>query len=220
MKKQLPKKTAEKTVQTAAAHNHKVAQTKQGISLEDNRPKTVIQQQKNNTGLPNNLKSGIESLSGHSMDDVKVHYNSSKPAQLNAHAYAQGTNIHVASGQEKHLPHEAWHVVQQKQGRVQATKTVNGAKINDNAGLEKEADVMGAKALQRKAVSNTETAQLASSSDVIQKMDKHYWVVKAGHKKYIGSFKNHKTANNWWAKNKSNYKGYTFGQGSSSKKYR
>jgi hypothetical protein len=35
------------------------------------------------------------------MDDVKVHYNSAKPAQLNAHAYAQGTDIHIASGQEK-----------------------------------------------------------------------------------------------------------------------
>ncbi len=45
----------------------------------------------NNTGLPDNLKAGVESLSGMSMDDVKVHYNSSEPAQLNAHAYAQGS---------------------------------------------------------------------------------------------------------------------------------
>jgi hypothetical protein len=48
-----------------------------------------------------------------SMDHVKVHYNSSQPAQLNALAYAQGSDIHVAPGQEQHLPHEAWHVVQQ-----------------------------------------------------------------------------------------------------------
>jgi hypothetical protein len=88
------------------------------------------------------------------MDDVKVHYNSDKPAQLNAHAYAQGTDIHLASGQEKHLPHEAWHVVQQKQGRVQPT-TMMKAKvpINDDQGLEKEADVMGARALQMKSFS-------------------------------------------------------------------
>jgi hypothetical protein len=144
MKKKLQKKSAKNTAQTAAAH------TSGGFSLEDNRPSTIIQQKKNNTGLPDNLKSGIESLSGHSLDDVKVHYNSSKPAQLNAHAYAQGTNIHLASGQEKHLPHEAWHVVQQKQGRVQPTKTVNGAKINDNVGLEKEADIMGERALRKK----------------------------------------------------------------------
>ncbi len=103
----------------------------------------------NNTGLPDNLKSGVENLSGYSMDDVKVHYNSSKPAQLQAHAYAQGTDIHLAPGQQKHLPHEAWHVVQQKQGRVKPTMQFKGkVNINDNTGLEKEADVMGAKALR------------------------------------------------------------------------
>ena len=64
------------------------------------------------TGLPDALKSGVEQLSGLSMDDVRVHYNSSRPRQLEAFAYAQGTNIHVAPGQERHLPHEAWHVVQ------------------------------------------------------------------------------------------------------------
>jgi len=102
----------------------------------------------NNTGLPPRLKSGIESLSGMSMDHVKVHFNSAKPAQLNAHAYAQGSDIHVAPGQERHLPHEAWHVVQQQQGRVQPTMQLkDGMSINDNQGLEREADVMGAKAM-------------------------------------------------------------------------
>ena len=100
-------------------------------------------------GLPGNLKSGIENLSGYSMDDVSVHYNSSKPAQLQALAYAQGTDIHIAPGQEKHLPHEAWHVAQQKQGRVKPTMQMKvGVPVNDDAGLENEADVMGAKALQ------------------------------------------------------------------------
>lgn len=107
-----------------------------------------VQQKENKTGLPDNLKAGVENLSGYSLDDVKVHYNSSQPATLQAHAYAQGTDIHVAPGQEKHLPHEAWHVVQQKQGRVQPTKQLKGTtNINDDAGLEKEADVMGAKSL-------------------------------------------------------------------------
>ena len=100
----------------------------------------------NNTGMPDNLKAGIEHLSGMNMDDVRVHYNSAKPAQVKAHAYAQGSEIHLASGQEKHLPHEAWHVVQQKQGRVQPTTQVGGMPVNDDAGLESEADQMGAKA--------------------------------------------------------------------------
>lgn len=104
----------------------------------------------NRTGLPDQLKAGVESLSGISMNDVKVHYNSDKPAQLNALAYAQGTDIHVGPGQEKHLPHEAWHIVQQKQGRVQPTTQMKtGVPINDDHRLEREADVMGAKALQR-----------------------------------------------------------------------
>jgi hypothetical protein len=61
----------------------------------------------NQTGLPDSLKSGVENLSGLSLDDVKIYYNSARPASLNALAYAQGTDIHVAPGQEQHLPHEA-----------------------------------------------------------------------------------------------------------------
>lgn len=102
----------------------------------------------NHTGLPDQLKSGIETLSGMSMDHVKVHYNSDKPAQLQAHAYAQGGEIHLAPGQEQHLPHEAWHVVQQAQGRVKPTMQMKaGVGVNDDAGLEAEADLMGARAL-------------------------------------------------------------------------
>ena len=116
----------------------------------------------NNTGLPDYLKTNMESMSGISLADVKVHFNSSKPAQLHAHAYAQGTDIHVAPGQEKHLPHEAWHVVQQKQGRVQATTQLrqtttplqNEIPINDDAILEKEADVMGEYANQHTLVAD------------------------------------------------------------------
>jgi len=101
--------------------------------------------------MPDNLKSGIESLSGFSMDDVRVHYNSSKPATVQALAYTQGTDIHVAPGQEKCLPHEAWHVAQQMAGRVSPTTNINGMPVNDNAALEHEADVMGEKAVtQRK----------------------------------------------------------------------
>ena len=108
----------------------------------------------NNTGMPDNLKSGIESLSGFSMDEVRVHYNSSKPATVQALAYTQGTDIHVAPGQEKHLPHEAWHVAQQMAGRVSPTTNINGMPVNDNAGLEHEADVMGEKAVAQRVKSN------------------------------------------------------------------
>lgn len=129
----------------------------------DNRPQTEsqmnlirsIQKKPNNTGLPDNLKTGIENFSGYSMDDVKVHYNSDKPAQLNALAYTQGTDIHVALGQEKHLPHEAWHVVQQMQGGVQPTVHIRGKQVDDDKRLEKEADVMA---------SGNEQAQITQKS--------------------------------------------------------
>ncbi len=105
-------------------------------------------QQTNRTGLPDALKAGVESLSGMRMDHVKVHYNSSAPAQLQAHAFAQGSEIHVAPGQEQHLPHEAWHVVQQAQQRIKPTLQLKGAAINDDVGMEAEADAMGARALR------------------------------------------------------------------------
>ena len=109
----------------------------------------------NNTGMPDVLKAGIESLSGFSMDDVRVHYNSSKPATVQALAYTQGTDIHVAPGQEKCLPHEAWHVAQQMAGRVSPTTNINGMPVNDNAALEHEADVMGERASQKNVNSLT-----------------------------------------------------------------
>ncbi len=151
--------------------------------LKDNRSTTIYQRKLktamnggNNTGLPDKLKSGIENLSGYSMDDVKVHYNSSRPAQLQAYAYAQGTDIHLAPGQEKHLPHEAWHVVQQKQGCVKPTMQFKGkVNINDDAGLEKEADVMGKKALgfslNRTAESEPLKTEGLSSDQAIQRYE-------------------------------------------------
>lgn len=104
-------------------------------------------EQENHTGLPDPLKAGIERLSGISIDDVKVHYHSSKPAQVQAWAYTQGTDIYAETGQEKYVPHEAWHAVQQKQGRVRPTLRARGMVINDDQSLETEADVMGEKAL-------------------------------------------------------------------------
>lgn len=164
----------DKTAQLQTAEEEELLQGKfetvQRMQLDEEEP---LQRKPNDTGLPDNLKSGIENLSGYNMDDVKVHYNSSQPVTLQAHAYAQGTDIHVAPGQEKHLPHEAWHVVQQKQGRVKPTMQMKGnVNVNDDVGLEKEADVMGAKAMQLKAYSYTpllhskttnNTAQLATS---------------------------------------------------------
>ena len=112
------KKNGEQSFRLAANH----AEAKQAMT--DNhfsQHKNPILKKVNSTGLPDTLKSGIENLSGYSMNDVIIHYNSSKPTQLQAHANAKGTDIHLVSEHEKHLSHEAWYLVQQIQGRVNPT---------------------------------------------------------------------------------------------------
>jgi Domain of unknown function (DUF4157) len=99
--------------------------------------------------LPGELRRAIEALSGFAMDDVRVHYNSSRPAQLAAAAYAHGHDIYLGPGQAHQLGHEAWHVVQQKQGRVAVSWQIGRAAINADPELEHEADVMAARASER-----------------------------------------------------------------------
>lgn len=97
----------------------------------------------NRTGIPSPMKSRFELSSGLSFDDVRVHYHSAKPAQFQALAYTQGSQIYLGPGQERHLPHELGHIIQQKTGRVKPTKSFNGAPLNDDPKLEQEADHMG-----------------------------------------------------------------------------
>ena len=94
------------------------------------------------TGLPTTVKNRLETASGLSFDDVRIHYNSEKPAVMQAYAYTQGANVYIAPGQERYLSHELGHVIQQKQGTVVSTKTLNGVPINDDPALEKAADAM------------------------------------------------------------------------------
>lgn len=94
----------------------------------------------NQTGIPTQMKQQYEQLSHFSFDDVRVHYNSDKPAQLQALAYTQGSHVYIGPGQEQHLGHELGHVVQQKQGLVRPTTVVAGLPLNDNRQLESQAD--------------------------------------------------------------------------------
>ncbi|MEM7427268.1 MAG: DUF4157 domain-containing protein [Pseudomonadota bacterium] len=97
--------------------------------------------------MPDTLRTGLERLSGIDLSEVRVHRNSPKPAALNAHAYTQGQSIHLAPNQQRHLPHEGWHVVQQLQGRVRAdSPAARYPSINSDPGLEAEADRMGSRA--------------------------------------------------------------------------
>lgn len=112
------------------------------------------QKKENKTGMPDEVKSHMESSFNTDFSDVRIHAGSSKAPEVGALAYTQGSDIHFASGRFKPdtspgkqlLGHELAHVVQQREGRVQPTTEVAGMPVNDNPALEKEADVMGAKA--------------------------------------------------------------------------
>jgi hypothetical protein len=97
-------------------------------------------------GLPAPLRAGAEALGGFSLADVRVHRDSPEPAKLGALAFARGSDIHLGPGQERHLPHEAWHVVQQKQGRAPPSLQMKEPEVEAADPLEIEADTMGAKA--------------------------------------------------------------------------
>ncbi|RCJ32418.1 hypothetical protein A6769_28220 [Nostoc punctiforme NIES-2108] len=126
----------------------------------------------NKTGLPDRLKMAAENYFGYSLDDVNVRYNSPKPAQLQAYAYAQGTDIYVAPGRERDIGHEVGHVIQQKQGKVRPTLWLaKGVAINDDPRLEKEADAMASKFMQRREIENcTPPTRVKMPEEVQQKM--------------------------------------------------
>lgn len=122
----------------------------------------------NKTGIPDALKTGAEQLTGFNLDAVKVHYQSPKPAAVAAQAYTQGNDIHLAAGQEKYLPHELMHVVQQMQGRVKPTAHIGNIALNDDSALEKEADTMAVKAVnagKAGSAEGTEVAQMAANQN-------------------------------------------------------
>jgi len=97
--------------------------------------------------LPLALRSGLEQLSGVDLSEVQVHHDSHAPASLGAAAFTYGKAIHLGPGEQRYLPHEGWHAVQQAQGRVAPSFQLGGVAINNANTLEREADTMGALAL-------------------------------------------------------------------------
>lgn len=117
------------------------------------------------TGIPAPLKADFEAAYRLSLDDVRVHYNSGVPAQLQALACTQHPHIYIAPGQEKHLPHELGHIIQQKKHSIPATASVNGQRINDNPKLETGADRIAAGAAGYSRLLPVLSAHASISSD-------------------------------------------------------
>lgn len=93
--------------------------------------------------LDSAVRARTEARAGVPLGDVRVHYNSPAPRVLGAGAYAFGDEIHLGPGQEEHLPHEAWHLAQQRRGDVTPTgRSADGRPLNGDPRLEHEADAM------------------------------------------------------------------------------
>jgi hypothetical protein len=124
--------------------------------MYDDSPRVTAQANwgENRTGMPDSVKAKMEGSFGRDFSDVQIHANSGHAAQMGALAYAQGQDLHFAPGQfnpsttqgQQLLGHELAHVVQQQENRVQPTTEVGGVPVNDDPGLESEADHLGARA--------------------------------------------------------------------------
>jgi outer membrane protein OmpA-like peptidoglycan-associated protein len=100
--------------------------------------------------LPPDFRAEMESILGIDLAAVRVHEGGQATA-AGALAFTRGTDIHFAPGQydpdsergRDLLGHELAHVAQQARGAVAATMQVGGMPVNDDPGLESEADRIG-----------------------------------------------------------------------------
>ncbi len=149
-----PKKNESKSIANSVAQNK--GNTKQSFGFVDNRPVAVVQ--KNHQGIANNIPKTKQSAQLNTMvgnysaqqQPIRTKENSTiSPAQQKEHAYAQGIDIHLGPREGKNLPHEAWRVVQKKQGKVQPPLQIQSnsiVNVSDNTNLGEKEDVKRAKA--------------------------------------------------------------------------
>jgi len=115
--------------------------------------------------MPAAVQARMERAFAADFSAVRIHQGA-HPLEIGAVAYTEGTDIHMAPGHydplgsrgQELLGHELAHVVQQRQGRVQPSASAQGVAINDDAGLEAEADRAG-----RRAATGEHIAELGGS---------------------------------------------------------
>lgn len=109
--------------------------------------------------LPDATRAEMERAFQADFSSVRIHQGEQAP-QVGALAYTQGEHVYFAPGQfapgttagKELLGHELTHVIQQRGGRVAATTQAKGVAINDDRGLEAEADALGARAARGEVV--------------------------------------------------------------------
>jgi hypothetical protein len=144
------------------------------------------------SSLEGEVQAKMEDSFGQDFSGVRIHKDSGSAKDMNAKAYTQGTDIHFAPGayhpDSKEglalIGHELTHVVQQRQGRVgQEELHGKGLEINQDAGLEKEADEAGKLASEGKRI------EVNGNARGIQKKEAGTLAIEKGeyliHSKYL-----------------------------------
>jgi hypothetical protein len=144
--------------------------------------------------LDSGTRGSMEKSFGADFGDVRVHQGNQAKA-VGAKAYTQGSDLHFAPGQydpksasgKELIGHELTHVVQQRARRVVTPQTKRGgqpaaAPIQTDAGLEREADVAGAKAARGEAagIGGGSASASATSNAPIQRKTDEQTTAKAG----------------------------------------
>jgi hypothetical protein len=118
-------------------------------------------------GLPKELRLQMEDSLGHDFSTVQIVRDSQEALASGAEAFAAGDTLHFAPGfynpasaeGRALIGHELAHIVQQREGRVQASSEVNGMPLNDDHGLESEAASLGAKAAENNIAGKSKEAE-------------------------------------------------------------
>ena len=133
---------------------------------------------RNASGMPPQVQGQMEQAFGTDFSGVRIHESSPSAESMGALAYTQGSDIHFQPGlyqpgseQGKELlGHELAHVVQQSEGRVATPSQAKQAGVNDDSGLEREADEMAAQAIAG-GVATSARSGAAAPGNVIQRRE-------------------------------------------------
>ena len=130
--------------------------------------------------LSESARDHFEPRFGQDFSQVRVHTDAQAAESartVNAKAYTVGQDMVFSAGQyapetsegRRLMAHELTHVVQQMQGRVKPTIQIKGVSINNDAGLEREAYVMGIKALQITRIDQATTGSAHQDVRLLQR---------------------------------------------------
>lgn len=115
-------------------------------------------------GISHSENNAVKELSGGKVDlhesGAKVETTSSSDSRLKSvGARSMAVQGQAIVGDSRDRGHEIWHLAQQEMGQVQPTTEINGTPVNDDKGLENDADVKGAKIMQGKFAGPPEEQQ-------------------------------------------------------------